>query len=129
MQILERQEGSYHRTYRFQGVMAGLMAAPIARQGYRLCPASSDSSQSICLAHVQDDMTSIIGDIRDLPLLTKVIKSHRPEIIIHLAAQALVGRSYRDPRETYVTNLMGTVNILEAVRQVGGVRVIVVMYQ
>lgn len=65
------------------------------------------------------------GDVRDFDRLCGTLRDKRPEIIIHMAAQALVRRSYRDPIETYSTNIMGTVNVLEAVRQVGGVRVVV----
>ena len=72
-------------------------------------------------------MTSIIGDIRELTLLQQVIKSEQPEIIFHLAAQALVRRSYQEPLETYFTNIMGTVHLMEAIRQVGGVRAVVII--
>lgn len=93
--------------------------------GYALPPPTTPSL--FALAQVEAGMTSIIGDILDLPLLTKVIKSEQPEIVVHLAAQALVGRSYQEPRETYLTNIMGTVNLLEAIRQVCSVRAIVVI--
>lgn len=71
------------------------------------------------LAKVADGMTSIIGDIRDYALLQRVLNEYQPEIIIHLAAQPLVRHSYREPLETYSTNVMGTVHLLEAVRQMG----------
>ena len=61
-------------------------------------------------------MNSIVGDIRDYEFLKKSIKSTNPEIVIHMAAQALVRKSYKDPIETYSTNVMGTVNLLEAAR-------------
>lgn len=76
-------------------------------------------------ARVADGMTSIEGDIRDLNSLKAVIVGHRPEIIIHLAAQPLVRYSYSNPVETYAINVMGTVNLLEAVRQSESVRVVV----
>jgi len=57
-----------------------------------------------------------LGDVRDLKHLTKVVKRVRPDIVFHLAAQPLVRESYRTPRETFDTNVMGTVNLLEAVR-------------
>ena len=91
--------------------------------GYSLPPPTQPSL--FAATQLQDDLTSIIGDIRDLDRLKEVVKTHRPEIVIHLAAQALVRRAYRDPVETYTTNIVGTVDLLEAVRQVDGVRVIV----
>jgi CDP-glucose 4,6-dehydratase len=59
------------------------------------------------------------ADIRDLATLCAVVKSSRPDLIFHLAAQALVRPSYADPVKTYATNIMGTVNLLEAVRLAG----------
>ena len=64
-------------------------------------------------------------DIRDMSKLQAVVEYARPEIIFHLAAQPLVRRSYRDPIENWSTNVMGTANILEASRQVGGVKAVV----
>lgn len=69
------------------------------------------------LANVSEGISHIIGDIRDLGALNKTISLAKPEIIIHMAAQSLVRHSYDDPVETYATNIMGTVNLLEAVRQ------------
>jgi CDP-glucose 4,6-dehydratase len=77
------------------------------------------------LARVGDRMTSVIGDIRDLPHLMQVMKTYRPEIVIHMAAQALVRESYKSPVETYAVNVMGTVNVLEAMRQVESVKALV----
>jgi CDP-glucose 4,6-dehydratase len=64
-------------------------------------------------------MNSIIGDIRDIEALKNVIADFRPEIIIHMAAQSVVRYSYNHPVETYSTNVMGTVNLLEVIREVG----------
>jgi CDP-glucose 4,6-dehydratase len=77
------------------------------------------------LAAVAEGMTSILGDIRDLTHLQQVTSDFRPEIVMHLAAQPLVRKSYQLPVETYSTNVMGTVHLLEAIRQVGGVRAVV----
>ena len=68
---------------------------------------------------------SIIGDIRDLTALTSSIKTADPDIIIHMAAQPLVRESYKTPVETFAANVMGTVNLLEAARQVATVKAIV----
>ncbi len=77
------------------------------------------------LAAVAEGMTSILGDIRDLTHLQQVTSDFEPEVVMHLAAQPLVRKSYQFPVETYSTNVMGTVHLLEAVRQVGGVRAVV----
>ena len=76
-------------------------------------------------AKVADGMHSIIGDIRDLESLQLALTDVRPEIVIHMAAQPLVRLSYDHPVETYATNVMGTVHLLESVRLVGGVKAIV----
>lgn len=76
-------------------------------------------------AAVADGMRSVIGDIRDLNTIRTVVNDTRPEIIIHMAAQPLVRYSYTHPVETYATNVMGTVHLLEAARETGTVRSIV----
>ena len=68
------------------------------------------------LAGVGDNMTSIIGDVRDLAHLMEVFDQTQPELVLHLAAQPIVRTSYEQPVYTYETNVMGTVNILECVR-------------
>lgn len=79
------------------------------------------------VANVADGMTSVIGDVRDLAALQTTMAEHQPEIVLHLAAQPLVRYSYQYPVETYATNVMGTVNFLEAVRHTPSVRVAVVI--
>lgn len=76
-------------------------------------------------ANIATDMTSIIGDIRDLSLVQQVFTKHKPEIVIHMAAQALVRYSYHNPVETFATNVMGSVHVLEASRQTDSVKSIV----
>lgn len=76
-------------------------------------------------AHVGAGMTSIIGDIRDGARLQAAVCDASPDIVIHMAAQPLVRRSYVDPVETYSTNVMGTVHLVEAVRQCASVRAVV----
>lgn len=68
------------------------------------------------LSGVEKDMTSVIGDVRDLEHMKKVFAQAQPEIVFHLAAQPIVRESYRAPVDTYATNVMGTVNVLECVR-------------
>lgn len=93
--------------------------------GFALSPPTQPSLYEI--ANVCQKMRSVIGDIRDLTKLKGALLVARPEIVIHMAAQALVRESYLDPVETYSTNVMGTVNLLEAVRQTPGVRAVVVV--
>ncbi len=75
-------------------------------------------------AKVGAGMTNTIGDIRDYNTVLAAIAACRPEIIIHMAAQPLVRYSYQAPVETYATNVMGTVHVLEAARRVGSARAI-----
>lgn len=65
------------------------------------------------IANIEDDIHSVIGDIRDYASLKKAFDESQPEIVLHLAAQPIVRDSYKDPAYTYETNVMGTVNILE----------------
>lgn len=88
--------------------------------GYSLKPPTNPNLFEI--SSIECDMKSIIGDIRDFDNLEKIFKNTQPEIVIHMAAQPLVRESYIDPRYTYETNVMGTVNILECVRKNNCVR-------
>ena len=90
--------------------------------GYALEPNTNPSLYE--LAGVDKVVSSAIGDIRDHNFLLKVLKETRPEIIIHMAAQPLVRESYRNPRETYEINVMGTVNLLEAIRHIESVKAV-----
>ena len=69
------------------------------------------------LADLENKMTSVIGDIRDFRSLKASFDAAKPEIVLHLAAQPIVRDSYKDPVYTYEPNVMGTVNLLECVRQ------------
>jgi CDP-glucose 4,6-dehydratase len=77
------------------------------------------------LAEVGQDLVPITGDVRDAELLRSTVADHRPEVVFHLAAQALVRASYDDPAGTFAVNVLGTVNLLEAVRASDDVRVVV----
>ena len=77
------------------------------------------------IARVAEGMHSVIGDVRDLPQLRAAMHDAQPEVVFHLAAQPLVRASYDDPVETYTTNVIGTVNVLEAVRSIAGVLAVV----
>lgn len=91
--------------------------------GFSLDPPSNPNLFESAL--ISQGMMSVAGDVRDYPLLCSVMNEHSPEIIFHLAAQSLVRRSYVDPLETYSTNVMGTANVLEAVRHTPSVQVVV----
>lgn len=94
--------------------------------GYALSP--STTPNLFDLASIgQHDCHSHIADIRDYPSLRDTMAAAAPDIVFHLAAQPLVRRSYADPRETYETNVMGTVNLLEAVRHTPSVRAAVIV--
>lgn len=88
--------------------------------GYSLNPPTSPSLFEI--ANIAADIHTVIGDIRDYVALKKVFDEIRPEVVLHLAAQPIVRDSYKDPVFTYETNVMGTVNILECVRNSSCVR-------
>ena len=72
-------------------------------------------------------MTSVHGDVRDAAALKMHLKKSQPVVVIHMAAQSLVRRSYAEPSETYSTNVMGTLNVLEAVRGSGSVKAVVIV--
>jgi CDP-glucose 4,6-dehydratase len=83
--------------------------------GYALAPPTEPSLFE--KAKISDSLNSVCADIRDLPGLTSVMAECRPDVIFHMAAQSVVRRGYEDPVETYSSNVMGTVHLLEAVRQ------------
>jgi len=93
--------------------------------GYALQPPTQPSL--FVVANVARGIHSIIGDIRDGAVLAMAVRNAAPEIVIHMAAQSLVPYSYIDPVETYSTNVMGTVQLLEAVRQTPTVRAVVIV--
>ncbi|MCR5484533.1 MAG: CDP-glucose 4,6-dehydratase [Clostridiales bacterium] len=88
--------------------------------GYALYPPTDPSLFDISKAG--EKITSVIGDIRDFPLLCETFEKYRPDIVFHLAAQPIVRESYKNPRYTYETNVMGTVNVLESIRKTGCVK-------
>lgn len=88
--------------------------------GYALEPPTTPSLFEI--AGISKCVMSVEGDVRDREHLASVLLSYEPDIVLHLAAQPIVRESYKEPAYTYETNVMGTVNILEAVRQCNSVR-------
>jgi CDP-glucose 4,6-dehydratase len=93
--------------------------------GYALAPPSQPNLFEV--ARVADGMSSLHGDVRELSTLQAAMSKHQPQIVIHMAAQSLVRHSYEQPVETYATNVMGTVNLLEAVRRTPGVQAVVIV--
>lgn len=91
--------------------------------GYALQPPTHPSLYE--QAEAGASLRGVIGDIRDFPRLAATVAECRPEVVIHMAAQAVVRRGYADPLETYSTNVMGTVHVLEAVRRLGTACVLV----
>lgn len=77
------------------------------------------------IANVDEGMQSVIADVRDLDKLKETISNFEPEIVLHLAAQSLVQDSYSKPLETFSTNVMGTVNLFEAVKTCQSVKVVI----
>ncbi len=88
--------------------------------GYSLSPTTKPNLFE--LLNLEHEMTSEIGDIRDLDHLVEFFQKTKPEVVLHLAAQPLVIDSYNDPVYTYQTNVLGTVNVLEAVRKTASVK-------
>ena len=88
--------------------------------GYSLQPPTQPNLFS--LADIANKMNSVIGDVRDFEHLQIIFAEVQPEIVFHLAAQPIVRESYKEPRYTYETNVMGTVNVLECVRQCRSVK-------
>ena len=83
--------------------------------GFALNP-PTDPSMFVILG-MDQEMDSVIGDVRNLSQLKEVFERVQPEIVFHLAAQPIVRDSYKDPVYTYETNVMGTVHMLECIRR------------
>ncbi len=88
--------------------------------GYSLEPSTTPSLYNV--AEIEKDVNSHIGDVRDYLNMKKVFDEAQPEVVFHLAAQPIVRDGYTEPRYTYETNVMGTVNILECIRNTNCVR-------
>ena len=109
----------------FKGSWLSLWLARLGAQvrGFALAP---DTDPSLFVAAgVEHAVESLIGDIRDPAAVRDALTGFRPDIVLHLAAQPLVRRSYREPVETFATNVMGTLHVLEAARACDSARVVV----
>jgi CDP-glucose 4,6-dehydratase len=106
----------------FKGAWLSLMLQHMGARvtGFAMAPPTTPSLFEA--AGVAQGMESREGDIRDRASIAEAMKRAEPEVVIHMAAQALVRRSYADPVETYATNVMGTVHVLDAMREAPSVR-------
>ena len=109
-----------HTGFKGTWLVSLLLSAGAQVTGYSLEPPTDPSIFG--LSGMKNQIRSIIGDIRELERLMEVFRETEPEIVFHLAAQPIVRESYKNPVYTYETNVMGTVNILECVRQTKTVR-------
>lgn len=109
-----------HTGFKGSWLTEALLLAGAEVTGYALEPPTDPSLFE--LLKLKDRMRSVTGDIRDLGHLMEVFRETQPEFVLHMAAQPIVRLSYREPVMTYGTNVMGTVNICECVRQCPGVR-------
>ena len=99
-----------------------LASAGASVTGYALKPDEEQALFHIAALESCSNLNQVFDDIRDLNSLRSVFEKVRPEIVFHMAAQPIVRASYRDPVDTYSTNVMGTVNVCEAIRQTPSVR-------
>jgi CDP-glucose 4,6-dehydratase len=114
----------------FKGAWLSLWLQELGARVVGLAPAGPPTRPSLYeLARVGEGLSRERAvDVRDASALLAAVEEERPEVVLHLAAQPLVRRSYREPAHTYEVNVMGTVNVLEAVRRAGeGVRAVVVV--
>ncbi|MFC2531825.1 MAG: CDP-glucose 4,6-dehydratase [Capnocytophaga ochracea] len=100
-----------------------LMGAEV--KGFSLAPPTQPALFEV--AKVGDNMQTEIGDIRNLQQLSQSIRAFNPDVLLHLAAQPLVRLSYKEPVDTYSTNVMGTVNVLEAARYAPQLKSVVII--
>lgn len=111
----------------FKGSWLSLWLARCGAQvtGLSLAPTTTPNLHG--LARVADHVDGIACDVRDARATDAAVRTARPEVVFHLAAQALVRVGYREPVTTFATNVMGTVNVLETLRSLDGVRAVVVV--
>ena len=115
-----------HTGFKGAWLAAWLRSTGATVAGYAL-PPPNDRPSLFSVAHLGADMESVFADLRDPAMVEEALRANAPEVVFHLAAQSLVRRSYREPVETYATNVMGTAHLLDATRRVPSVRAIVVV--
>ena len=104
-----------HTGFKGSWLCAMLVSAGAEVTGYALEPPTEPSH--FALTGAEKRMRSVIADVRDFDAMRRVFREAKPEYVFHLAAQPIVLTSYEKPRYTYETNVMGTVNLLECVRE------------
>lgn len=106
----------------FKGTWLSVMLVNAGAEviGYSSC--QKEGVRLFDLSKVKDQVVHVKGDVRDLTRLTDTFERYKPEIVIHMAAQPIVREGYKNPVDTYATNVMGTVNICEAIRRSSSVR-------
>ncbi|WP_115868974.1 CDP-glucose 4,6-dehydratase [Marinoscillum furvescens] len=114
-----------HTGFKGSWLVSYLLELNATVAGYSLAPKKEQNLFD--LLELENKCQHSIGDIRNLPNLKKVINDFQPDIIFHLAAQALVKSSYEDPIDTYSTNVLGTANLLEATKGIKGSCAVVVI--
>ncbi len=115
-----------HTGFKGSWLVAWLCDAGAVVTGYALAPEAGAASLYE-LAGIANGITSVIADLTDAAALSAALEAAQPDIVIHMAAQSLVRRSYRQPVETLATNVIGTALLLEAVRTVPSIKAIVVV--
>ncbi len=111
----------------FKGTWLSLWLEQLGAQVYGLALAPQTEPSMFAMLQPLDRQVSLIGDIRDPDAVARAVRQAEPEVVIHMAAQPLVRRSFREPLETYGTNVMGTAHLLDAVRAVAGLKAILVV--
>ncbi len=114
-----------HTGFKGAWLSAVLLEAGARVTGFALEPATEPNL--FTLLGLEREIDARVGDVRDLEAFRRVIRTTEPEYLFHLAAQALVADGYADPVGTYATNVMGTVNVLEAGRAIDSLRAVVVV--
>jgi CDP-glucose 4,6-dehydratase len=111
----------------FKGAWTALVLRSLGAEVHGFARSPDDEKSLFVTAQVERDLLHCLGDIRDLSAVHRTVAAACPDLIIHMAAQALVRLSYAEPVETYATNVMGTINVLEAARHSPSVKAIVVV--
>jgi CDP-glucose 4,6-dehydratase len=111
----------------FKGAWAALLLRQLGADVYGFALPPTHESSLFVTARIDDDIQQKLADIRDLAILRSAMSEAKPNVIIHMAAQALVRPSYEEPVETFATNVMGTVHVLEAARHLPSVKTVLIV--
>lgn len=111
----------------FKGAWMSLLLRRLGAEVHGFALPPQGARDLFVVAGVERDVEHVIGDVRDLGELRTVLAKAKPDIVLHMAAQSLVRLSYAEPVDTYATNVMGTVNLLEALRHTPGVEAAIIV--